>query len=234
MTDDSSSYAGKELEAMSFASNYHKWIVDEFAPFLGQTVVEVGAGTGALTAMLLQMNIDHLYSFEPASNLFPLLSRKMEGQSRVSLINDFFRPELAPDVINSLLYINVLEHIEDDNAELTMAYNALGSGGYLLLFVPALQWLFSEADKSVGHFRRYYKKDLVSLVKETGFTIEKSRYFDCAGVLPWYVNFVLLKKSFGNSSVALYDKVVVPPMRIIEKFLKPPTGKNILVVAKKN
>jgi hypothetical protein len=114
-----------------------------------------------------------------------------------------------------------------------LANRALRVGGHLLIFVPALPWLFSEADKNVGHFRRYYKKNLVKLVEDAGFSIKKAHYFDFAGILPWYVNFVLLKNSFNPSSVALYDKIIVPPMRVIEKLLRPPIGKNVLIVAKK-
>ena len=62
---------------------------------------------------------------------------------------------------DSILYINVLEHIEDDRAELLSAYRALPVGGFLLLFVPALPQLYSKFDRSVGHFRRYYKKELI-------------------------------------------------------------------------
>lgn len=218
---------------MSFAINYHKWIIDELAPFLGQIVVEVGAGVGDLTSVLLQTELKHLYAFEPAPNLFPLLDKKTKGQPRVSTVNEYFQPEFVSDEIDSVLYINVLEHIEDDSKELSMVYSALQSGGYLLLFVPALKWLFSNADSSFGHFRRYYMTGLVKQVEDAGFTIEKAQYFDLAGVLPWYVNFVLLKNSFNSSSVSLYDRLAVPPMRIFEKLIKPPIGKNILIVAKK-
>ncbi len=108
MTATNPNYPGKELESMSFAINYHKWIVYELAPYFGENVVEVGAGAGDLTAMLLQTELKHLYAFEPASNLFPLLSKKMEGQSRVSMVNEYFRPEHLLHVIDSVLYINVL------------------------------------------------------------------------------------------------------------------------------
>lgn len=227
-------YSGRELEAMSFAYNYQKWIIDEFEPYFGRNVVEVGAGVGNFSSMLLKTNLHHLYAFEPASNLYLSLCKRMKGQSRVSLINEYFEAGLSPAVIDSILYVNVLEHIEDDRAELAKTYQALSSGGYLLIFVPALQWLFSEADTRVGHYRRYYKTNIEELVVNTGFSITKSRYFDLAGVLPWYVNFVILKHSFNAASISLYDRVVVPPMRIFEKFIKPPVGKNILMVARKD
>ncbi len=86
---------------------------------------------------------------------------------------------------------------------------------------------------SMGHFRRYYRRDLVKLVEDTGFTIEKAHYFDMGGILPWYLNFVVLKNSFNASSVALYDKIVVRSVRLLEKAVKPPIGKNVLLVAKK-
>jgi len=218
---------------MSFAINYHKWIIEELAPFLGRNVVEVGPGVGDMSALLLQTELQHLFAFEPSSNLFPLLRSEIEGLSRATPINEYFGPDHVPEAIDSVLYINVLEHIEDDHAELLTAYRALQDGGCLLLFVPALSWLFSEADSRVGHFRRYHMKSLVTLVEEVGFVVEKTRYFDLAGIIPWYVNFVLLKNTFSAGSVALYDKVIVPPMRLFEKLITPPIGKNIFLVARK-
>jgi 16S rRNA A1518/A1519 N6-dimethyltransferase RsmA/KsgA/DIM1 with predicted DNA glycosylase/AP lyase activity len=112
MKKSNPSYPGKELESMSFAINYHKWIIDELAPYFGQNVVEVGAGVGDLTAMLLQTELKHLYAFEPAMNLFPLLSKSMAGQARISTVNEYFRPDHVHHIIDSVLYINVLEHSE--------------------------------------------------------------------------------------------------------------------------
>lgn len=226
-------YTGKDLEAMSFAVNYHKWIVDELAPFLGDTIVEVGAGMGDLSTILIQTGLKQLYAFEPSSNIFPVLRARVKGHLQITAINECFSPDLLPEPIDSVLYINVLEHIEDDHSELLKAYQALRGGGCLLLFVPALRWLFSEADRSVGHFRRYHKKELIKRVEEAGFEIEKARYFDLAGIIPWYVNFVILKNSFSARSVALYDRVIVPPMRLFEKVFEPPVGKNLFLVARK-
>lgn len=229
---ETSKYPGKELEAMSFARNYHQWIVDELEPYLGETCVEVGAGVGDLTTLLLQKDIKRLYAFEPASNLFSSFCENLKGRSRAEPINAFFEPDRV-GAVDSVLYVNVLEHIRDDQAELLKAHQALIPGGHLLLFVPALAWLFSGADSNVGHYRRYYRKGLLRQVREAGFLIEKARYFDFAGIWPWYVNFVLLKNTFRASSVALYDRLVVPPLRALETLVNPPIGKNLLVVGKK-
>jgi hypothetical protein len=109
----------------------------------------------------------------------------------------------------------------------------LNSQGYLLLFVPALAWLYSDFDKQIDHFRRYTKQDISGLVRDVGFTLVKAQYFDLAGIIPWYINFVLLQNSIGSGSVSLYDKLVVPTMRLIERMVPPPIGKNVLLIGKK-
>lgn len=238
MTDHSerpglAEYPGKELEAMSFAANYHRWIVDEFKPFLGKAVVEVGAGRGDLSSLLLRSGVEKLYAYEPSINLFSVLQAKLGKEPRAILFNDFFNLESAPDGVDSVIYINVLEHIENDQSELRNIHGSLNAGGHLLIFVPALSWLFSKADQEMGHFRRYSKDGLVKIVQEGGFKIEKVCYFDIAGIIPWYVNFVLLKNSFNSRSVSIYDRLVVPPMRFAERLIPPPIGKNILLVARK-
>jgi 16S rRNA A1518/A1519 N6-dimethyltransferase RsmA/KsgA/DIM1 with predicted DNA glycosylase/AP lyase activity len=101
-------YQGKELESMSFAINYHKWIIEELEPFFGHNVVEVGAGVGDLSAMLLQTELKHLFAFEPSLNLFPSLRSRIERLSRITAINEFFSPDHVPEAIDSVLYINVL------------------------------------------------------------------------------------------------------------------------------
>ena len=99
--------------------------------------------------------------------------------------------------------------------------------------LPALQGLYSKADKELGHFRRYRKKSLRELVEQAGFEVRRIRYFDIAGIIPWYVYFVLMRRSIGRSPVSLYDRLVVPVMRPIERLITPPIGKNLLLVARK-
>lgn len=233
--DGNPQYFGKDLEAMSFARNYHRWILSEFSPFLGKDVAEVGAGVGNISTLLLESagGMGSLRAYEPSGNMFPLLQRALANQPRAQAVHGFFGKESAAGRFDSVLYINVLEHVEDDVAELRMVYESLNPGGYLLVFVPALPWLYSDLDRQVGHFRRYLKKDLVDLVESAQFSVEKIRYFDIAGILPWYINFVLLGNSIGGGSVSLYDGLVVPVMRVVERFVTPPIGKNLLLIARK-
>ncbi len=233
MTSKGPEYFGKDLEAMSFALNYHKWILSEFYPYLGSSVAEVGAGTGSFSELLLETSIKSLKAFEPSENMYPLLKETLSAYERAEAVNGFFGSNTMEDKFDAVLYVNVLEHIDDDASEIVNAYNALNNSGHLLIFVPALPWLYSNLDKQVGHFRRYVKKDLVHLAKNANFKIIKAKYFDIAGIIPWYINFVLLKNEISGGSVSLYDRLVVPPMRILEQFVPPPVGKNILLVARK-
>jgi SAM-dependent methyltransferase len=218
---------------MSFARNYHRWILDEFAPYLGDAIAEVGAGRGDVSSLLRERQIKRLVAFEPSANLFAQLQREIATWPSAVAVNGIFDPAAVNGQVDAVLYLNVLEHIEDDAAELSKAQSALRPGGHLLIFVPALRWLYSDFDRSIGHFRRYRRRELSELVEQAGFEIAKLRYFDIAGVLPWYVTFVLMHRTLTGGGVATYDRWVVPIMRRIERWIRPPIGKNLLLVARR-
>jgi len=165
--------------------------------------------------------------------MYPLLKKVLSTDKRAKAINGFFDKEKASECFDSVLYVNVLEHIEDDASELASVRIALAHEGHLLIFVPALPCLYSEFDRQIGHFRRYTKKNLVELTTRAGFSIVKARYFDLAGIIPWYINYTLLKNTMSGGSVSLYDRLVVPAMRIFEGLVPLPIGKNVLLVARK-
>ena len=227
-----SHYPGTELDVLAGAENYHRWILANFRPYLGRDVAEVGAGIGSVSSLLLKMPLERLIAFEPSTNLFPQLEASLKVDPRARAVNDTFRVELVPGGLDSILYINVLEHIEHDRVELQQARAALRPGGHFLVFVPALSWLYSDFDRHVGHYRRYTRHGLAQLAREAGFEVLNARYFDIAGIIPWYVSFVLMKARPRPRGVALYDKLVVPPMRVLEGILPPPLGKNVILIAR--
>ena len=227
-------YFGRDLEAMSFAINYHKWILEEFKPYFGNKVAEVGAGSGNFSELLIE-NLEQLTVFEPSDNMYPLLNQRFTEHPQVQSVHSTFieAPSEHKTNLDTVIYVNVLEHIKDDAAELSHIFDVLQQGGHALIFVPALRFLYSNLDKDLGHFRRYHKKDLINLAHSSGFSVVKMHYFDFTGIVPWYIWFVLCKKTMISTHVSYYDRIVVPIIQKIEQALRPPIGKNLLMVLKK-
>lgn len=228
-------YEGKDLEAMTFAVNYHNWILAEFRAHLGKRVAEVGAGSGNFSNLLLGEPIEELVAIEPSKEMYAMLQKNVQGDPRIVSRQAFFS-DLSSEYKNyfdSMVYVNVMEHIENDGQELAHAYNSLKNGGTICIFVPALSWLYSDLDASIGHYRRYHKKPLVDLLKNAGFDIVKVRYFDLIGIIPWFIVFKLMGKKIVAGNVSLYDTCVVPIAKVLESLVSPPVGKNLLIVGRK-
>ena len=234
-------YEGRDLEAMAFAGNYHRWILDLFAPHLGTRLVEVGAGMGAFSELLLARRPESLALVEPSSDMYRILRGRMAGAgagTQVSVYNSTFAG-VADEVMaasrpDSILYVNVLEHIEDDEAELKLVREALPEGGRLFIFVPALRWLYGGFDERVGHLRRYTKGELEEKCRRAGFRVVKSGYFDMLGVLIWWLKYRLLRsREMEPGAVKFYGRFFVPLLRLAESTVRPPIGKNVFLVAEK-
>lgn len=228
-------YDGSDLDAMAAAANYPRWIIEEFKPYMGKNVAEVGAGRGNFAHFLLETELEHLVTFEPSRRMHQKLSNRFEGEKRVGAINAYF-PDAAngfSEAFDSVIYNNVMEHVEDDEGELRAVLKTLKPGGHVLIYVPALEWLFSEFDKSLGHFRRYQKRKGIELLERTGFQVREAKYADALGILPWLVCMKILGMSLSNNSVSLYDRIGIPFTRAVEKIVTPPIGKNLLLIGQK-
>lgn len=229
-------YFARDLEAMDTASNYYGWILEAFAPALGARVLEVGAGSGTFSARLAQRAPDLLTCLEPSPNCFAALARRFEAEPRVELRAGELA-EHAPgwrERYDSVVYMNVLEHVARDRDEVRLALQCLRPGGHLLVFVPALPWLYGSADRLFGHHRRYTRRTLLALLEDTGAEVRQCRYWDVFGILPWWVAFVLLRRPvMKRGLVTLYDRLVVPVARVAERLVTPPIGKNLLLVVQK-
>lgn len=229
-------YGGADLESMGFADRYHRHIIKQFAPYLGQRIVEVGAGDGTVSRLIAERSPDRITAVEPSAKMY---RRLVETAKRYPLIKPQrgFLADQADRLggtADSFVYVNVFEHIEDDQAEMKSVYQLLPPGGHLCIFVPAMPSLYSEFDRSIDHFRRYTKPELEEKCRQAGFSIVKSRYLDWLGVLPWWIRFRLLKsKTMSPGAVKLYDRIGVPIMKATESLIAPPRGKNVLLVAEK-
>jgi SAM-dependent methyltransferase len=236
---DSFLYEGADLEAMDFADNYHRWMLGLFDPYLGDSVVEVGAGIGSFSRLLAERDgPERLLLIEPSAEMSSTLAHNAGSLGvPAAAFTGFLHQaeELVSDFAPStFVYVNVFEHVEHDVDEFQRVFAMLPSGGTLCVFVPALPFLYSRFDRSIDHFRRYAKRELREKAAGAGFRVETIRYFDIAGVLPWLIKFRLLgSTTLGAGSVKTFDRLVVPLMSRLENLIAPPVGKNLLMVARK-
>lgn len=224
---------------MAFARKYHAWIFEEIQPYLGERIVEVGAGIGSFSKLLLSDRPRWIGLVEPSEMCERLAASVAEWRKStdISVYRSTFR-EVAESIEaqkpESIVYVNVLEHVADDRMELESMYRALPRNGRIVIFVPALPWLYGALDRRLGHYRRYRKTELEAACRSIGFTIVHSRYFDLAGVVGWWLKYkVLRSESLEGGVVDFYDRYVVPISKKIESAFAPPIGKNVLLVARK-
>ena len=230
--------AAGDLERLGTARHFFEWVLDEFEPYLHGSVLEVGAGLGTITRLLADRYPGlRLVALEPAQNVFGELSSVAALSPNVTACQATLADYRAAGDrrFDAVMYLNVLEHIEDDAAELRLAADALRHGGALLVFGPAMNVLYSELDHRAGHYRRYDTEGLRTLIEHAGLQPVYTRYFDVLGVLPYLVVYRLLRReAISGSSMWGYDRVLVPLSRALQRAVPaPPLGKNVIAVAVK-
>jgi SAM-dependent methyltransferase len=230
--------AAQDLERLGTAKHFFDWVLDEFDPYLRGRLLEVGAGLGTITRKLVDRYPElSVVALEPAENVFADLESYAALTPGVTTRRQTLA-EYEPDQaggFDAVLYLNVLEHIADDAQELQLAARALRPGGTLLVFGPALEWLYSELDYRAGHYRRYGLRRLRALASAAGFKVVSARYFDVLGVLPYLVVYRLSRHDdIAGSTLWGYDRAVVPLSRLLQRAVpRPPLGKNVILVAVK-
>jgi 2-polyprenyl-3-methyl-5-hydroxy-6-metoxy-1,4-benzoquinol methylase len=230
--------AAQDLERLGTAKRFFDWVLDVFDPYLQGRVLEVGAGLGTITRKLVDRYPElSIVALEPAGNVFADLASYAALTPRVTASRQTLA-EYEPDpgeAFDAVVYINVLEHIADDSQELQLAAKTLRPGGALLVFGPALEWLYSELDYRAGHYRRYSLRRLRDLAAAAGFEVVSARYFDVLGVVPYLVVYRWLRHDdISGSTLWGYDRVVVPLSQLLQRVLvSPPLGKNVILIAVK-
>ena len=222
----------ESLDNLQTADNYANWIVDLLEPHLGDKVLEVGAGHGLLTERLAH---DHLVT---ATDLSPRCAELLEQQfgtnPSVTVHLGGLDTLAGAGSHDSAVFVNVLEHIDDDVGVLRQTYEMLRPGGRLLVYSPAFEGLYSDFDRRVGHYRRYRAPELVERAGEAGYEIVDVRYVNALGALIWWVYARHLKQTPTEGwSSTLFDRVLVPGIRRAESRRPPSFGQSVLLVAQR-
>jgi SAM-dependent methyltransferase len=222
------SYTGIDhLETMAAARNYNEFLAGEvLARAAGAKVaVDFGAGCGTYARALCERGL-RVVCVEPDAKLrLALAARGLEHYENLG--------ELPEQSVEYIFSLNVLEHIEDDQAALIEMYGRLRPGGVLYLYVPAFPVLFTSMDRKVGHFRRYRRRPLVARLQQAGFEVREARYADSLG---FFVT--LLYRLIGSrqgelnpAALRFYDRVLFPLSRLLDRVLGRVLGKNLSLTA---
>ncbi len=229
----------KAIDVIKNASNFNKWSISLVKKYIGDRILEIGGGIGTFTDFLLDKDL--VVTTEIDDDCFNELYRKYSGINIVTVINDDILNEDFVKTMKSMNFdtvicFNVLEHIENDIEAIDNMKKCLGKEGYIILRVPAFNFLYSKLDKNVGHFRRYTKSSLSEILIHNNLEIVELFYMDMIGFIAWFLLFkIFQKESFASKNqIGIYDKFFVPVFSKLEKILKNPFGLTLFAVCKKN
>jgi SAM-dependent methyltransferase len=216
---------------MAVADNYNTWLFERSRPYLGRSVLDIGAGVGTFTALAVPGR-DRVLAAEPDPEFAQLLQQRCSAVPNVEVLAAEAADVTLAEPVDSIICFNVLEHIPDDQGALRRFGELLTPGGRLLLLVPAHPLLFGATDRAVGHERRYRRRPLAALLAGAGFEIEDIRYVNPVGALGWLVSSRLLRSDdVPTGPLRLYDRLV-PLLRTLDR-LHPPFGLSLWAVARK-
>tara|TARA_X000000368_G_scaffold189679_1_gene149584 strand:- start:997 stop:1677 length:681 start_codon:yes stop_codon:yes gene_type:complete len=223
-------YPGEELDNFDKATIWRKYIYLEIKKFIKGNVLEVGAGIGSFTRNYMGL-AEKLTLSEVDANNYLIIKEKFKNK-KIRVSNKI--TEKLNDTFNTIMYLNVLEHIKDDKNEILGALKKLEKNGHLIILVPAHNKLFSKFDKAVGHFRRY-EKNFFKNLNLKNCKIKKLIYLDSLGYCLYYLNKIFFKEEIYPSKfkIFMWDKVFTPITFFLDKIILNKFGKNILYVIKK-
>jgi SAM-dependent methyltransferase len=199
-------------------------------------MLEVGAGIGTFSELLLAAGADPLLLVEPEEACVAELRHRFHDDARVEIAQELLpdAPALASraGTFRYALCQNVLEHIDDDVAALRAVVDALEPGGELAVLVPAHPFLFGRLDRRFGHFRRYTRTAVRSLVTGAGAELTSMRSFNLLGMPGWWIAGRTELLDISEGSLKAYE-ALVRWWWPFEEALRPPVGLSLVVRAVK-
>ncbi len=234
--DELIKYQGQELNLFEKAISWKKYFSQLIQPYIHGAVLECGAGIGATTKMLNNGTNTEWTLLEPDKEMAKLLRNKIsrnELPSNCKVIEGTISTLENRSQFDTILYIDVLEHIKNDNTEIEMAALRLNSGGHLIILSPAFTSLYSKFDNAIGHYRRYTKKKLKSLLPAS-LKLKSLRYLDSSGFFLSFTNRFLLKQKYPTErQLYFWDKLLIPVSKISDKVFNYSFGRSILGIWEK-
>jgi 2-polyprenyl-3-methyl-5-hydroxy-6-metoxy-1,4-benzoquinol methylase len=227
------SYQGSELDLFQHAVNWKRYYARRLRPYIAGDVLEVGAGIGATSRFLCHERLTSWTCLEPDAALVARLKAVLEREP-LSVPSTVWQGTLADlpaeERFDTILYIDVLEHIEGDDAELRQSADRLRPGGKVIVLAPAHGWLFSRFDSAIGHHRRY-SAEMLARITPPPLHLAAAFYLDSVGMLASLANRLLLREAYPTlSQIRFWDSTLVRLSRVLDPCGLYRVGKTVIGV----
>ena len=222
-------YDGWELEFFNNAKNFRNYQWDLIKDNIKKRILEVGPGNCVFLNRYYNISKE-IFLFEPSEKIRIELDFKIKKFQEVKLIKEFDNSKY-----DTIIYLDVIEHIEDDEKEISNAYDRLNQNGHLIISVPAFQFLYTDYDKKIGHYRRYNKSSFKKILKKLDINNFKISYFDSIGFgLIFFSKYLAVSNKVNfKKSISIWNFLVLIS-KLLDFFLNPFIGKSLMAIIKKN
>lgn len=217
----------ESLETLSKADEYYKWLNSGVKKFIGGRVLEIGAGIGNFAKWAKDSATEY-----HVTDADPFLVEKLKQEFPKAFLWNLYEPFPGTDQYDTVIILNVVEHLEKDLEALKILHERLVPGGHLIIMVPAMQFLYGSLDRSFGHYRRYHKKQMQLLFERVPFTMIENRYVNVIGMFGWYLYGRILKRENLPTQLCNRFNLVLPLLKL-ERPLAHFTGLSLVSVGRK-
>ncbi|MBC7850071.1 MAG: class I SAM-dependent methyltransferase [Chitinophagaceae bacterium] len=229
------------LELLAAATRFNKWMYDTIRPFCTGHIFEVGSGLGNISRYFLD-NKQQLTASDLRPEYCDHIKKQFEGNPflhavvSVDLVSKDFAEQYSPllNQFDTVVALNVIEHIENDLLAIRNCSQLLKNGGRLIILVPAWQKLYNNMDRELGHFKRYTVPQISSVITTAGFDVVHQQYFNAAGMAGWFVSGSLLKKKMIPGNQLRFYNTMVPVFKTVDRLLLNSIGLSAICIGKKN
>ena len=228
------------LHRMASVDRYNGWIFQEIAPYAGQRLLEVGCGIGNMTVYFRHLSL--VVGLDLLQSSVVYVTQHLADYPNIRIHRGDITSantvaQLMPYAFDTVMCLNVLEHIRDDTLALHNMADLLQPGGHLLLFVPAGMYMFGSLDVALGHHRRYEKQELHQLVEAADLEIIRFGHLNISGIPGWWLNSRLLKRHIlPHGQLKLFNRlapILITCERQLRRFWDAPLGQSLLCIARK-
>jgi SAM-dependent methyltransferase len=230
-------YTLLDQQLMGRAKRYFAWQARTAKQHLGHRVLETGCGVGNFTRYLVDREL--VVSMDVVEECVERNRASFAGHSNIQFrwldVQDPSFLDLKAVRADTVVCLNVLEHVRDDRLALKHMHHVLVPGGRAIFLLPAFESLYGPIDGNLGHFRRYAKGSWSKMAEEIGFRVTHLRYFNFLGFFGWWANSHLFRRQAQSASqIDFFDRFAVPLQSRLESWVEPPVGQSLFTVLEKS